>query len=192
MRLVRIAAAALGLVVAACGTMGSGDVVTEERPLSGFDRVSVSGAMDAEITVEAGAGFRVTVRADDNLIEQIETDVVGTTLEIGSTGSFVNPTEKVVVVVMPDLAAIEASGASDVTASGVVDALVVDASGASDVDTAALDAETVNVDVSGASDVTVFARSAVTGEASGASNVDILGSPATVQVETSGASDVDF
>ena len=181
-----------GLLAASCGTVGSGTVISEERNLSGFDRVDVSGAMDADITVTSNGGFSVTVRADDNLMDQIEVDVDGDTLEIAFEGSVVNPTEKVVIVSMPALVEIDASGASNVLARGEADDLVIKASGASDVEAGDLTAATVRVDASGASDVTIFATTSVTGDASGASNIDILGNPGSVDVDTSGASDVDF
>ena len=44
---------------------GSGNVVTQEEPLSGFDRVEISHAFHVDI--RQGESYRVVVRVDDNL-----------------------------------------------------------------------------------------------------------------------------
>ena len=76
-------------------------------------------------------------------------------------------------------------------ASGQVQSYELVASGASDVHLRGLVAEHVSVDVSGASSVSIHASESIVGFASGASDLDIYGSPNSVGVDSSGASDVD-
>lgn len=85
---------------------------------------------------------------------------------------------------------LNASGASTVELEGSTGRLDVEASGASTVRLEDFTAEDANVRVSGASNVTVNTSGRLTGEASGASTVSYTGSPSSVQVDTSGASNV--
>ena len=62
---------------------GSGNVVTEERDVSGFDRVALSGF--GEVIITQGDKESLTVETDDNLMRYIETKVRGGTLELGFT-----------------------------------------------------------------------------------------------------------
>ena len=83
-----------------------------------------------------------------------------------------------------------ASGASHVVLSGSVASLKVDASGASQVKAEALQVEDAQVSISGASGVALRANKSVAGDVSGASRLEIHGSPAKNTVTTSGASQV--
>ena len=83
-----------------------------------------------------------------------------------------------------------ASGASTVDISGSTGPLDVEASGASTVRLNNFTSTDTSVRASGASNVTVNASGKLTGDASGASTVRYAGNPASVQVDTSGASSV--
>lgn len=65
---------------------GSGKIVTEERQVSGFDKVEIKGA--GELYIEQGETEALTVEADDNLMEYITTEVHGDTLELGLKPNF--------------------------------------------------------------------------------------------------------
>jgi hypothetical protein len=76
----------LALLATSCiGTVieGSGNVVTETREVRGFDSVALSGI--GEVVLTQGETEGLTVRADDNLMEYIDTEVRGGTLYIGLT-----------------------------------------------------------------------------------------------------------
>lgn len=60
---------------------GSGDVIEETRPVSGFDTVILKGI--GNIYVEQGASEALRIEAEDNLIEHMEIEVIGDRLEIG-------------------------------------------------------------------------------------------------------------
>ena len=85
---------------------------------------------------------------------------------------------------------IEASGASRVELIGATGPLEAKASGASELRLQDLSSDDTRVEVSGASTIIVNATGALTGEASGASTVRYKGTPASVNVESSGASTV--
>jgi hypothetical protein len=82
------------------------------------------------------------------------------------------------------------SGASHVGLSGSAASLKVDASGASQVKAEALQVEDADVSISGASGVSLRASKSVNGDVSGASQLELHGSPAKKNVSTSGASQV--
>jgi len=60
---------------------GSGNVVTQEEPITGFDKVDISYSFEANIS--QGESFSVVIRADDNLVEHLQVVKQGITLKIG-------------------------------------------------------------------------------------------------------------
>ena len=83
------------------------------------------------------------------------------------------------------------SGGADVELMGSSKHLSVAASGGADVDTSELKAESVEVSASGGADVDVYASNSLTVEASGSSDVSYEGNPATKNISSSGAADVE-
>lgn len=62
------------------GVRGSGNVVSESRPVMGFDRVSVCCGIELYLTQDGRES--VEIEADDNILPQIETTVVNNELII--------------------------------------------------------------------------------------------------------------
>jgi hypothetical protein len=84
--------------------------------------------------------------------------------------------------------ALKSSGASSVKLEGTAQEFNLDVSGATDLKAGKLAATTVVVKASGASDLTVNATTEINGTVSGASDLKVLGEPATNKVKVSGAS----
>ena len=83
---------------------GSGNVVTDDRTEGAFTRISVANVFN--ITITQGVAHRVTVRADDNLLDQINTTTSNGQLDISlANGSFDRATLEVDVVT-PELNAL--------------------------------------------------------------------------------------
>ena len=105
---------AIGLLLTtACGLrtiQGSGDVVTESRDVSGFDRVSHTGI--GRVIITQGDEESLTIEADDNLMEYITSEVRDGTLELGFTDNLrVDPIPSIVFRVnVNDLKALESVG----------------------------------------------------------------------------------
>ncbi len=177
-----------------CGLeTGSGDLVFEVREVATFDRVAVSDGIRVVLMVTADAAHSVSVRYDDNLLDALLTRVDGTTLVIEFDGN-VNVgggSSRAVEVVLPRLKSIEASGGAFVKASGRVQGYTIDVSGGATIAAAELEAREVDVDASGGAVVRVFARSSVTGDASGGASIKVKGSPPSVEVDTSGGATVE-
>jgi hypothetical protein len=84
----------------------------------------------------------------------------------------------------------ETSGGSDLTLSGSARSVSVSSTGGSDLNAGRLTADVADVHSSGGSDLTIAVREKITGDASGGSDVTYTGNPPTVDVDTSGGSDV--
>lgn len=188
-----IALVAVALVFAACGAVGSGDIITETRQVGDFDRIEISGGIDVDLHVDPAAEQEIIVTFDDNLMDRIITRVTGSTLMIGfESGVQFTGGGRFVAVIANDLEALEVSGGSDVNGSGAVDFYLLEASGGSDAELRDLIAEDVDVDASGGANVDIYASSTVEGDASGGSDVTVHGDPETVIIDTSGGADVNI
>jgi hypothetical protein len=190
--LIVIVLAVLVVLTAACSQIisGSGEIVSQEMDITGFDKLDISQGFNAQIN--QGAEFSVVIRVDENIVEYLQVEKVGDTLKIGleeNRGYSVSTLQA--EITMPTLTGLEVSGGTDATVSGTGDDISVDASGGSDADLASFEVVNANVDASGGSDVTINASGTLNVDASGGSQVYYLGSPTMGQIETSGGSDVD-
>jgi hypothetical protein len=133
---------------------GSGHVVTEERTVADFDRVSLTGAGDVIIT--QGETEALTVETDDNLLPYIQTRVKHGTLTLGFTAAArnknVRPTQGIIFhLSVKDLTALQLFGAGNIRAASLeADRLELHLSGAGDVQVDALTAQELEVRLSGA------------------------------------------
>ena len=175
------------------GERGNGKVVKQERNVSAFDAIEVSGAFDVYLSL--GSTQSVFLETDENLQPLIRTGVSGSTLKIDNKEPIHNPKCMKVYITVTDLKRIEVSGAVDVHTqnkltltelsveiSGATDAtldiavqkLEVSSSGGSDLKFTGM-ANNVDMDVSGAVDIRAF---------------DLLAE--TVSLEISGAGEAEI
>ncbi|HEY0426319.1 MAG TPA: head GIN domain-containing protein [Pyrinomonadaceae bacterium] len=188
------------------GEKGSGNVKTENRRVSDFKAIDVSGAFEVEITAQKD--FSLEVEADDNLLPLIKTEVDGETLQIRSEKRFSTSNPLKIRISAPDIDSLDLSGASKVNlvnlnndglkldssgaskikVEGTTGDFDVEMSGASRLDAENLKAENVSVDSSGASNAMIFVTNELRADLSGATNVTYSGNPKSVQKKTSGAS----
>lgn len=173
------------------GVRGSGVERTETREVGKFKGVEVGGAFDVEI-VSGASDSKVELIGDDNLLEYVETDVAGGTLNI-QTRKSISPKVKLRIrITTPDLASLRSSGASDVVLSGVKnERFTIETSGAGSVK-AAVETNDLRIETSGAGDVRVSGKAKTLAmETSGAADIDAHELKAEkVRVEVSGAGDV--
>lgn len=106
-------------LLAVLAVAGSGKLVAQERPVAAFHALAVSGGIRA--TVHRGATAKVVVRADDNVLEHIETTVKDGRLEVRHKGSCTNCTMQLEVTV-PSLDGLEVSGGTEVKGDGLTGA----------------------------------------------------------------------
>jgi hypothetical protein len=171
----------------------SGNVVTQEEAISGFDKVEVSHAFKVDIS--QGETFSVVVRLDDNLLQYLEVVKQGSTLKIGlMTDRASRNSTREAKVTMPQLTGLDLRGASQVTITGFksTSALNVDMSAASGL-RGDIEAGDARLDISDASQVTLrgSAGDLTVDDASGASTVDLADFPvANANVKARDASEV--
>ena len=181
----------LALLVCGCGTLEdligeieeqvvvtpSGDIVTREEVIAGFDRVDASHAF--EVAIEQGDEFSVAIRIDESVADYLVVEKRGNTLVVGLEArlgfNLLGDVTMEAEITMPSLTRLELSGASRGTITGF------------------RSSEAFEAEVSGASTLTGdIQASSVSADASGASNVVLSGSAADLSVDASGASDVDL
>lgn len=138
--------------------VGSGKVVTEPRAVSGFQGVLLTGSM--KVVLRQSGKEAVEVRADDNLVNLIETTVTTRdgvpTLEIGTKkgASYTTRSRMVVTVDLIDLKQLAISGSGDAVGDNLkVGELKLKVVGSGDVRLNQLSATVLSVGVSGSGDV---------------------------------------
>jgi hypothetical protein len=201
------------LVTSACRlpntVAGSGNVVTESRPVSGVNSVSLSGV--GELIIDQSGSESLTVEADDNFLPLITTEVRDGRLIIGFKENVI-PTRTTrlrftlnvrelegidlsgagivnVADLAGDVITINSSGAGTITTAGKVTNQRVNLSGAGSYDGANLDSENASVQLSGLGSAVVRASKTLDATISGAGSVEYIGSP-TVNQHISGAGSV--
>lgn len=150
---------------------GNGNVVEENRDLGNFDEIKVSRGMNVYIT--QGNTSKVMVRADANLLQVIETEVVGDVLEISCDANIKKAKEKKIFVTTPKLENVRAFAGSNVYSENTISSntMEVSASAGSNIKLQ-LSTKDVNVSASAGSNVKLEGSSETFfGKASSGSNI---------------------
>ena len=105
------------LLASACGlipTIGSRNVISETRQVSGYDRVEVSGGGTLEIVQDGTESL--TVETDDNMMQFVTSEVRGGTLHVGlnSIGRALLPSRLNLTLHVKTLGGVVTSGSWDV------------------------------------------------------------------------------
>jgi hypothetical protein len=155
-RLTRTILATGFLVVLAAGCSprvgGSGHVITETRPISAANAVSLAGV--GELTIVQGEPESLVIEAEDNIMPLIRTKVEGGRLEISEKDA--SPTKPIrFTLTIKDLTKIISTGAGTIRSAKFVSPGPLDfrVEGAGTVDFEQIECASVNVVLSGAGDV---------------------------------------
>lgn len=189
----------------------SGERATRTYDFANFRGVDISGQW--RVTVERGDAWRVAVEAPAELIDRLRVGVEGDALELGYEGrgwfgDFDGDNGLEATVTMPALESLEISGTSlvrfsgfegsslslDVSGAGEIrgassrfDALTLDASGTVNVELGDVPVTDARVDLSGAGNVTLrMSGGRLTGDLSGAANLEYYGTVSEESVDRSG------
>jgi hypothetical protein len=131
--------ALLACLLAACSLnliQGSGNIVSEDRSVSGFDAVVLTAS--GNLSLSQGETEALTLEADDNLLPYLKSEVQGGTLTIrfdrDNWDQIYRPSQPIQYhLTVKDLSRLEISGSVDVTAPELnVDQLEVTVSGSGD------------------------------------------------------------
>ncbi|MES2809222.1 MAG: head GIN domain-containing protein [Bacteroidota bacterium] len=134
---------------------GSGNVATDNRTVTDFKKLEISGAY--KIVLKQDSSLSVAVTADDNLLKFIKTEVNGDRLRVSTDKKNICSSGVMTVTIgVRHLEALKASGAVNVATSGklVAKNFDFDLSGASNINMD-LDAADVHTDGSGVTEMTL-------------------------------------
>lgn len=177
-----------------------------------FSELDVSGPVTVDLVI--GSDLSVKVVGDDNLINFIETEIVGETLNISvkegvgfSTTQSLNVQIVAPIVTLVELRgsgdinltglnqetlAIEVTGSGDVRASGKVQSVDLRLQGSGDIDTCKLKATVGKIKLQGSGDVKAFVSGAVKVRLKGSGDVYVIGNPVERDSICQGSGDIEI
>jgi hypothetical protein len=139
---------------------GSGDMVTVERAVNDFNRISVMGSGD--ITISQGEKQSLVVTLDDNLLEYLQTKVESGTLILGfdperARRKDLRPSKPIEFeITLPDLSGIAIYGSADVKSKGLdLDRFSIDIYGSGDVQVDQMQCSRLSMNVMGVGDIQI-------------------------------------
>ena len=138
---------------------GSGNLTAETRPVSGFNAIRLDGA--GRLLISQGMTESLEIQAEDNLIDELTSQVEGGTLVLGHQErrwrKSILPTRPIVyTLVVTDLAKLTLNGAGDIDLQSLqTDALVLEINGAGNFEITDLTAESLSVNLAGTGSITV-------------------------------------
>jgi len=153
---------------------GDGNVITETRNVTGFQRVAMGGA--GQITIVQGNEEGLTIETDSNLLAHIKKEVSNGRLWIGPENVNLRPTKEIQYHLrVKSLEALDCSGAIHARAEEIkAEKFELESSGASSMQIASLTADQLTGDISGAAHVQLggIIRGGQKVDVSGAANYD--------------------
>ena len=108
---------------------GNGNVVEENRKVGDFEEIIVSRGMN--VYISQGDITKVMVKADENLLDAIETRMEGDVLEVTSNANIRTATVKKVFITTPDISSIRTSSGSNVFSETIITSKNLDLSASS-------------------------------------------------------------
>lgn len=155
------------------GIKGSGNVTTENRPVTGNFK-SIQAGNGLEVFLEQSDTPSITVEADDNVQKHISTKIVNEVLIISSDcNNYTNVTKKILVK-MPVIAEIDVSSGANLISKNTLkgNAITVNASSGADIK------------------IAIEAEKAIC-ESSSGSHIDIDGKAMNLETASSSGSNID-
>lgn len=184
----------------------AGDVQTETRDVSDFDRIYLYGVFEAKVT--AGEDYSLALEGDSALLALLETDVENGRLSIGWDKSVRSRAKDgvLVTVTLPGLkelvvdGAVDAeldnldsptlslaiNGAGEVTLTGTCGHLTATTNGAGEVNAQDFHCEDATLTINGAGEMEATASRKLTANINGVGDIDVYGSPEDVTISKSG------
>jgi hypothetical protein len=137
---------------------GSGRSITEDRTVAGYSGIALSIPGRVEVVQGATEGIRIT--ADDNVLPEIESVVVGGILKLRFRQRFTSVNKARILVIVN---------------AKTIESLAVAGSG--DLDAGKLDTQRAKVSVAGSGDAVVWARQALKVGVAGSGGIRYYGDP---------------
>ncbi len=155
------------------GITGEGETIKKELDVDNFQGISLQFSGDVIIT--QGSTFKVVAEGQENIIDNIETDVNGKIWEIEFHNSVRNHKGVNIYITMPVLTKAYISGSGDISTTNHFP-----------------EVEEFHAGVSGSGDLRLDVDAhELTSKISGSGNIDIKGKAENLEVRISGSGDVD-
>ena len=144
-------------ILTACSTRiirGSGNLITENRQVSNFDRIDLSGVGDVIIT--QGGSESLSIETDDNIMQYVETVVENGTLKLGFKSGFnmIDPSRLIFQVGVDDLTSLTVSGSGNIEVESLeTEGLEATVSGSGNIQITGLSASEVSAEISGSGEI---------------------------------------
>jgi hypothetical protein len=188
-------------------TVGSGNLVSEEKDLIDFSKIDVEDGFEVDIT--HSSSYKITITADDNVIDDVQVSKSGDTLNIGLKPGIYETLNLHAEIMMPDLDELKFSGGTRGTAQGFsstqdfeiylsggsridldgnAENLTVDASGGSNLELSDFQINNAIISLSGGSFGTINLDGTLDADLSGGSILKYIGNPTLGDIQTSGGS----
>jgi hypothetical protein len=137
---------------------GSGNITSEDRAVSQFDRVSVSGS--GELRVEQGDTESLTIETDDNLLPLIRSEVHNGHLSIGPGNVNLRPTRGIRYLLrLKNLSELQLSGSLKADADSIkTERLALHLSGSGRMNVARLETQELSAHISGSGSTAAAGR----------------------------------
>ncbi len=177
--------------------VGSGNIITKDFNVeSPFSKIDISSAFDIELI--QGVEQKVTVIADENIIEQLTVEFSDGELEVATqNGISISPSKQMkLIITAPEFTSIELSGVCNVTSQQQIrgpKSLEFNLSGASSIDLDLI-ADKIEIGTSGVGTIDLSGKTnELEIKASGASNIhcyDLLAQDVSVEISGAGSANV--
>lgn len=135
------------------GVKGSGNITSEVRQVSQFDRVSLTGS--GQVSITQGEEESLSIEADDNLLPLIKSQVTSGSLHIGPEGVNLRPTKTIRYrLALKNLRELHLSGSLEAEAQSIkAQQLLVSISGSGKINVPRLEASELEARISGSGDM---------------------------------------
>lgn len=167
--------------------IGTGDIVTQELTLNSFSSISIEGV--ANVYVDLGNSQSVSLSAQQNIIDVLNWDVIGTKLVIGVDDD-VNIKESEEIrfdIVIFELSDIELSGAGNFDLEGQGTAtLDINLTGVGSVQAYRMPVENCYINSTGVGDCKVYVNTLLDVTITGVGDVYYRGYPSTINQSITG------
>ncbi len=169
---------------------GSGKYATRDYTVSGF--TGINACCGFQVTVTGGDSYKVTVTADDNILDAVVVEKEGNGVRIGiNTAKYpsINTTKLEAQVTLPELKSVNVSGGSQLSISGTSpkgSTLSVNGSGGAKALLGSLSVQSADVNLSGGAAATVNVSGTLNYDLSGGAQLRYSGSPKIGRSTTSG------
>lgn len=153
---------------------GNGRITTENRSLSDYDKIGVAGSFD--VILLKGKEGAISIKADENLMEYIETEVKNGHLKIQPKKGYQLRSTKTIVITVPFemVEAISMAGSGNVRSKDVLDATDLN----------------LNLVGSGELDLSVSTKN-LTSKIAGSGNIKLSGNVDEFNCEVAGSGNMD-